>query len=113
MFSDHGITPLEIESEDINNGREEVEEVNSEYEKIREKLGIGNMGDKEDIEDLKTFLKTNLENMTRHFMQGFELLASQLRGNSTLGSSNSTPHNEKKTYGEAIFSNIGPHKQPP
>ena len=67
------------------------------------------MDDKGDNEDLRTFLKTSLENMTRHFMQGFKLLANQLGGKSTPRSSNSTPHDEKKTYGEAIFSNTGPH----
>ena len=70
------------------------------------------MGEKDDNEDLKTFFKTNLENMTRNFMQGFELLASQLGGKSTPGSSSSSPHVEKKTNGEAIFSKTGPHNRP-
>ena len=50
--------------------------------------------------------------MTKHFMQGFELLASQLGSKSTQGSSNSTPHDENNTYGEVIFSNTGPQNQP-
>ena len=50
------------------------------------------MDDKEDKEDLKTFMKSHLEYMTRHFMQGFELLSSQLGTESTPGGSNSTPH---------------------
>ena len=45
-------------------------------------------------------------------MQGFELLASQLGGKSTPGSSSSSPHNEKKTNGEAFFSKTGPHNRP-
>ena len=45
-------------------------------------------------------------------MQVFKLLASHLGGKSTLASSSSSPHVEKKTNGEAIFSNIGAHNQP-
>ena len=50
------------------------------------------MGDKEDNEDLIKFLKRSVENMTRNFMQWFKFFSSQLGGNSTLRSSNSTPH---------------------
>ena len=50
--------------------------------------------------------------MTKHFMQGFELLAIQLGGKSTPGSSSSSPHVENKNNGEAIFWEIGPHNQP-
>ena len=51
--------------------------------------------------------------MTKHFMQGFELLASQLGSKLTPESSSSTPHEERKTHGEeAIFSKTGPHNQP-
>ena len=53
------------------------------------------MGDKEDNEDLKKLLKISLENMTRHFMQGFKWLDNQLGGKSTLGISNSTPHDSE------------------
>ena len=70
------------------------------------------MDDKENNEDLKTFIKSTLEGMSKHFMQGFELLASQLGSKSTLGSSSSTPHDEGKTNGETIFSKTGPHKRP-
>ena len=66
------------------------------------------MGDKEDNEDLKKFLKRSVENMTRNFMQRFKLFSSQLGGNSTLRSSNSTPHDEKKTFGKVILSKNGP-----
>ena len=45
-------------------------------------------------------------------MQVFELLAIQLRGKSTPRSSSISPHDKKKTHGEAIFSNIGPHNRP-
>ena len=65
------------------------------------------MDDKEDNEDITTFIKASLEGMTKNFMQGFELLASQLGGKSTPGSSSSSPHVEKKTNGEAIFSKNG------
>ena len=50
--------------------------------------------------------------MTKHIMQGFEFLASQLGGKSTPGSSSSSPHDEKETHGEMIFSKIGPHNLP-
>ena len=70
------------------------------------------MAEKEDNEELKTFIKSDLEGMTKHFMQGFELLGSQLGGKSTPESSSSSPHVEKKTNGEAIFSKIRPHNQP-
>ena len=39
-------------------------------------------------------------------------MSSQLGGKSTPRSSSSSPHNEKRTNGEAIFSKIGPHNQP-
>ena len=69
------------------------------------------MADKEDNQDIKAFIKAYIEGMTKHFMQGFELLASQLGGKSTPGSSSSSPHVEKKTNGEAIFLNTGPHNR--
>ena len=51
--------------------------------------------------------------MTKHFMQGLKLLASQLGSKSTPRSSSSTPHDERKTQGEeAIFSKNGPHNRP-
>ena len=39
------------------------------------------------------------------------MLSSQLGGNSTPESSSSTPHDEKKTNGEAIFSKTRPHNR--
>ena len=63
----------------------------------------------EDNEDLKTLIKEYHEGMNKHFMQGFEFLASQLGGKSTLESSSNTPHDEKKIHGEAIFSKTRPH----
>ena len=45
-------------------------------------------------------------------MQGFKLYASQLGGKSTPRSSSSSPHDEKKISGEAIFSKTGPHNWP-
>ena len=50
IFIDYILPPLENYIQDINNGREEGEEVNSKYEKIREKLGLRDMEDKEDKE---------------------------------------------------------------
>ena len=70
------------------------------------------MDEKENNEDLETFMKSDLEGMEKHFMQGFELLASQLGSKSTPGSSSSIPHDEGKTNGETIFSKTGPHKIP-
>ena len=61
------------------------------------------MDNKENIKEIKTFIKSYLEGMTKHFMQGFELLVNQLGGKSTPGSSSSSPHVEKKTNGETIF----------
>ena len=70
------------------------------------------MDDKENNGDLKTLIESYLECITKHFMQGFELLASELGGKSTPRSSSSSPHVEKKTNGEAIFLKTGPHKKP-
>ena len=89
MFPADELPPLETDIGDINNGREESEEINSRYENIRKELGFGDIADKEYNEDLKTFIKASLEGMTRHFMQGFKFLASQLGGKSTPGSSSS------------------------
>ena len=50
--------------------------------------------------------------MNKHFMQGLKMLAIQLGINSTPRSSSSSPHDEKKTNGEAIFSKTGPHNRP-
>ena len=68
------------------------------------------MDDKGDIEDLKPLIKLYLEGMTKHFIQWFKLLVIQLGGKSTPGSSSSSPHDEKKTNGETIFSKAGPRK---
>ena len=52
MFPDGDLPPLEFETEDINNGREGSGEVSSFYNEIKEKLGLGDMDDKGDNEDL-------------------------------------------------------------
>ena len=70
------------------------------------------MNDKENHEDLKTFIKEAMEGMSKKFMQGLELFASQLMGKSTFESGSSSPHEERKTHGEAIFSKNGPHNIP-
>ena len=75
---DDDLPPLKTEIGDINNGREESEEINSRDEEIRKEIGFGDMVDKEDNEDLKTFIKVSLEGMNKHFMQGFKLLAIKL-----------------------------------
>ena len=53
-----------------------------------------------------------MEFMSNNFMQGFELFSSQLMGNSTFKSGSSSPHEERKTHGEAIFPNTRPHNKP-
>ena len=53
MFPNYYLHPLDIETEDINNGREGSGEVSSFYKEIKEKLGLGYMDDKGDNEDLK------------------------------------------------------------
>ena len=70
------------------------------------------MEGKEDNGDLKTFITTTLDTMTKHIMQGFELMASQFGSKSIPVSSSSTPHVEGKTHGETIFSKNGTHKRP-
>ena len=64
------------------------------------------MDDKGGNEDLKIFIKSALEGMTKHFIEGFELLVIQLWSKSTPGSSSSTPHDEGKTNGETIFQRL-------
>ena len=68
MFTNDNFPPLVNKIEDIESGREEGEEVNSEFERIREKLGFKDM---EDTDDLNTLLKSCIEDMTKNFMQGF------------------------------------------
>ena len=102
MFFDSDLPPLETETGDLNSEKEGSGEVSSFYKKIKAKLELGDMDDKEN-NDLKTFIKSTLEGMTKIFMQGFELLARQLGRKSTPMSSSSTPHDERKTHGEAIF----------
>ena len=104
IFPHDELPPLETDTGYINNGREESGEVSSFYKEIKAKLGLGDMDDKENNEDLNTFIKSSFEGMNKHIMQGFELLSIQLGGKSTPGSSSSSPHVEKKTNGETIFS---------
>ena len=112
MFPDSDLPPLETETGDLDSEREASEESNPSYKEIRKELGFGDMEGKEDNGDLKTFITSALDSRTKHLMQGFELLASQLGAKSTLESSSNTPHDEKKTHGEAIFTNNGPHNRP-
>ena len=92
MFPNYYLPPLDTETGDLNNEREGSGEVSSFCKEIKEKLGLGDMDDKKNNEDLKIFIEASLEGMTKHFMQRFELLASQLGGKSTPESSNGTPH---------------------
>ena len=72
MFPNDNLPPLVTEIEDIDSGREEGEEVNYEFERIREKLGFKDMEDNEDKEYLKTLFKLYIDDMSKHFMQGLE-----------------------------------------
>ena len=109
MFPDSKIPPLETDTGYLNSEKGGSGEVSSFYKEIKAKLGLGDMDDKGNNEELKKFIKEYIKGMTKHFMQGFELLARQLGGKSTPGSSSSSPHVEKKTNGEAIFSKTRPH----
>ena len=109
MFPDSDLPPLETETGDLNSEREES---NPSYEEIRKELGFGDMEGKEDNGDLKAFITTALDTMTKHLMQGFELMASQFGSKLAPGSSSSTPHVEGKTHGETIFLNTGPYNKP-
>ena len=101
--------PLEIEIEDIVSGREEDEEVNYSSMVFRDKLGLEVIDDKGGF---KTFIKSYFYDMTKHLMQGFELMAIQLGGKLETRGSSRSHHQEKNTYGETIFSKIGPHNLP-
>ena len=70
------------------------------------------MDEKENNEELKTLINEAMEGISKNFMQGLEFFASQLMGKSTFGSGSSSPHEDRKTHGEAIFSKIGPHNRP-
>ena len=77
---------------------------------IKDKLVLEAMDDKE--EEFKSLMKPYFDEMTKHLMQGFELFSSQLGGKPAPRSSNSSPHDDRKTHGEAIFSKTEPHNQP-
>ena len=70
------------------------------------------MDEKENNEELKTFITSYFDTLTKHLMQWFELMASQFGSKSVPGSSSSTPHVEGKTNGETIFLKTGPHNRP-
>ena len=46
-FSDYDLPPLETETGDLNSEKEGSGEVSSFYKKIKEKIELGDMGDKE------------------------------------------------------------------
>ena len=70
------------------------------------------MEEKEDKGDLKKFITSSLESMTKNIIQGFGLLVGQLGSKSTPRSSSSTPHDEGKTNGETNFPKTRPHNRP-
>ena len=70
MFPNDDIPPLDIEIGDINSEREGSGEVSSFYKEIKAKLGLGDMDDKENNEELKTSIKSDIEGMTKHFNEG-------------------------------------------
>ena len=76
MFPNFVLPPLETESGDLNNEREESGEVSSFYKKIKAKLELGNMDDKEYHEYLSTFIEEFMEGISKIFMQGLELFPS-------------------------------------
>ena len=105
MFPNYYLPPLDTQTRDLNSEREGSGEVSSFYKEIKEKLGLRDMDEKENNEDLKKSIKSYIEGINKHFMQEFKFLANQLGGKSTPRSNSSSPHDEKKTNGEAIFSN--------
>ena len=60
MFPYDYLPPFENDTGDINSEREGSGEVSSFYKEIKEKLGLGDMDDKENNQDLKTFIKAYL-----------------------------------------------------
>ena len=85
-------------------------EVSSFYKKIKEKLELGDMDEKENNEDLKKFITSYFDTLTKHLMQGFELMTSQFGSKSVPMNSSSTPHVEGKTNGENNVLKTGPHE---
>ena len=71
MFPNDDLPPLDTDIGDLSSGREGSGEVSSFYKEIKAKLGLGDMDEKENSEDLNTFIKSYLECMTKNFMQGF------------------------------------------
>ena len=60
MISDSDLPPLETDTGDLNNETKGSGEVSSFYKEIKEKLGLGDMDEKENNEDLNTFIKSYL-----------------------------------------------------
>ena len=57
MFSDYDFYPLETEIGYLNSEKEGSGEVSYFYKKIKEKLELGDINDKENNEYLNTFIK--------------------------------------------------------
>ena len=109
MLPNDYLPPSENKNKDIVSGREEGEEVNFALVVFRDKLGVEVIDGKEEF---NTFMKSYFDDMTNNIMQGFKLFSIQLGGKMAIGSSNSSHHEEKNTYGETIFSKTGPHNRP-
>ena len=92
--------------------RKEVEKLFLFTRRLRKKLDLGDMDDKENNEDLNTFITSYFDTMTKHLMQGFELMASQFGSKTVPRISSSAPHVEGKTNGETIFLKTRPHNRP-
>ena len=56
---------------------------------------IEDMDDNIYSQDLKKFIKVSLEGMTKQLLQGFEVMATQLRGKMEAASSRSSHHGKK------------------
>ena len=109
MFHDDYLPPFETETENIVDGREESEEVNSTLVVIKDKLGEEVM---DDHEEFKTLMKSYFNDMTMYIMQGFEFMAIQLGGKLVVGGSSSSHHEGKKTYWENVTSKTGAQNRP-
>ena len=70
IFPNSYLPLLEFEIGYLNSEKEGSEEVSSFYKKIKEKLGLEDMDDKENHEDPKTFIKESMEGVSKIFMQG-------------------------------------------
>ena len=64
------------------------------------------------FEEISNEMTQNMVYMTQQREKGFKLMASQMGRKGIIGDSGSSELVEKKTMGEHIFSQIGPHNRP-